>query len=61
MPIFLISMRLIKSYTRKNLTSSLLIIHYALNKRDSIVEHLSYYFSKLAEGGIFYVGDFTND
>jgi len=54
-------MRLIKSYTRKNLTSSLLIIHYALNKRDSIVEHLSYYFSKLAEGGIFYVGDFTND
>lgn len=29
------------------------------NKKDTILENLPYYFNKLEEGGIFYVGDFT--
>jgi len=41
----------------------LIFANYSLcfNKKDVIVEPLPYYFGKLVEGGIFYVGDFTND
>lgn len=41
----------------------LVFANYSLcfNKKDVIVEHLPYYFDKLTEDGIFYIGDFTND
>lgn len=41
----------------------LIFSNYSLcfNKKDTIVKYLPYYFDKLTPGGIFYVGDFTND